>query len=178
MKCFARKGSYQRCRLLANVGGLVSGPIRCYSGSSFTRDKKRGEMFISNEDISTPQQAIDLMDNESILSSSEESKNTSVNRVLASMYTNQEYSNETLAMKPSEEDYRALILDLLLYRKESLEPLLHGIQKERKVISEKLEQLSNATMQLESVREDIRLLLETSQEENLKSGRFILTNER
>lgn len=70
-------------------------------------------------------------------------------------------SSTKCSLLPTEEDYRALLLNLLLLRKETLNPILEVIQEERRALTAKIITLDAKVKELELVRQDIRKLLET-----------------
>lgn len=65
-----------------------------------------------------------------------------------------------LPMQATAQDYRALILDLLLYRRESLEPVVRALQKERLLLEAQMQRLNTQVGQLVSLREEIRHMVE------------------
>lgn len=60
---------------------------------------------------------------------------------------------------PPPEAYRALLHDLLLYRRETLVPVVAALQKERKLLDKRLEELDEKVEQLSQIREEIRSLV-------------------
>lgn len=73
------------------------------------------------------------------------------------------------SLVPNEEDYRALLLNLLLFRKETLNPILEVIQEERRALTVQITTLDTKVKELELVRQDIRKLLETHTVQDRKS---------
>lgn len=69
---------------------------------------------------------------------------------------------------PTSEDYRALLLDLLLYRKETLEPLLIALRRERAELDVKMAQLEAHVRELRGIREELRRFAETKADEERK----------
>lgn len=72
-----------------------------------------------------------------------------------------------LASQPSEEDYRALLLDLILYRKDSLMPVVHALQQEREVLQAQVREAHKKVHELAEIRDEIRSLLQSQKEEQL-----------
>lgn len=61
---------------------------------------------------------------------------------------------------PTSEDYRALLLDLLLYRRETLSPLLTALQQERAELEAKMTLLEAHVKELREIRDELRCLAE------------------
>lgn len=61
---------------------------------------------------------------------------------------------------PTEDDYKALLYDLLLYRRESLQPILLALRKERELLEIKMLNFSKKVEEFSRIREEMRLLLE------------------
>ncbi|RNF15529.1 subtilisin-like serine peptidase [Trypanosoma conorhini] len=61
---------------------------------------------------------------------------------------------------PTEAEYEALVANLLLYRRESLEPVLSALQKERALFEESVKQMETRVAELYAVREEIRKMLQ------------------
>lgn len=66
---------------------------------------------------------------------------------------------------PTSEDYRALLLDLLLYRQETVAPVLKALQREREELEAQLTQLEAHVRELRQIRDELRLLAEQKVEE-------------
>lgn len=64
------------------------------------------------------------------------------------------------SLGPMEEDYRALLLDLVLLRRETLLPILSVIQEERQCLAAQLRLFEKNVEKLQQVRDEIRELLE------------------
>lgn len=62
-------------------------------------------------------------------------------------------------LAPTEEDYRALLLDLLLYRQDTLRPVLRALQQERERLASQAAELDAKVSGLVAVREEIRAIL-------------------
>ncbi|KPA73171.1 putative mitochondrial hypothetical protein [Leptomonas pyrrhocoris] len=69
-------------------------------------------------------------------------------------------SPATSPTPPLTEDYRALLLDLLLYRQETVGPLLTALRREREELEAKMTQLEAHIRELRQVRDELRLLSE------------------
>lgn len=69
------------------------------------------------------------------------------------------------AAPPSAEDYRALLLDLLLYRRETLEPVLEALRTERAEVERQMRLLDAQVRELGSIRDELRELAEAALEE-------------
>lgn len=61
---------------------------------------------------------------------------------------------------PTSEDYRALLLDLLLYRRETLTPVMEALRLERDEVETKMQQLDTHVRELSSIRNELRQLAE------------------
>lgn len=66
------------------------------------------------------------------------------------------HNNRPNAWCATEEDYRALIRDLLLYRVETLEPILRALQSERQTLDTNLKKLDRMVESFARIRESIR----------------------
>lgn len=60
------------------------------------------------------------------------------------------------------------MLDLLLYRKETLEPLLIALRRERAELDVKMAQLETHVRELRGIREELRRFAETKADEERK----------
>ncbi|KPI84651.1 hypothetical protein ABL78_6292 [Leptomonas seymouri] len=61
---------------------------------------------------------------------------------------------------PTTEDYRALLLDLLLYRQETVGPLLTALKREREELEVKMAQLETHIRSLRQIRDELRVISE------------------
>ncbi|EKF30029.1 kinesin, putative [Trypanosoma cruzi marinkellei] len=61
---------------------------------------------------------------------------------------------------PNESDYEALVENLLLYRRESIEPVLNALKKERALFDESVKKLETRVAEMYAVREEIREMLQ------------------
>ncbi|CCW66639.1 unnamed protein product, partial [Phytomonas sp. Hart1] len=71
---------------------------------------------------------------------------------------------------PYKEDHHALLLDFILYRRETLLPVLRGFKKERCLLEKRLVDLDRKVKELCEVRESIRTMIlehEDIQQKNL-----------
>ncbi|KAG5487446.1 hypothetical protein LSCM1_07399 [Leishmania martiniquensis] len=66
----------------------------------------------------------------------------------------------TAAAAPTSEDYRALLLDLLLYRRETLSPVVEALRRERDEVEKKMQQLDTHVRELASIRDELRQVAE------------------
>ncbi|KAG5487783.1 hypothetical protein LSCM4_07461 [Leishmania orientalis] len=66
----------------------------------------------------------------------------------------------TAAVAPTSEDYRALLLDLLLYRRETLAPVVEALRRERDEVEKKMQHLDTHVRELSSIRDELRQLAE------------------
>lgn len=73
-------------------------------------------------------------------------------------------TSSSRSLRPSEEDYRALLQDLLLYRQESLAPIVAAFRGERELLEKRLSQLDAKTQELHAVRRDLAQMLEEGQQ--------------
>ncbi|KAG5507829.1 hypothetical protein JIQ42_07119 [Leishmania sp. Namibia] len=64
------------------------------------------------------------------------------------------------AVAPTSEDYRALLLDLLLYRRETLAPVVEALRRERDEVEKKMQHLDTHVRELSSIRDELRQLAE------------------
>lgn len=69
-------------------------------------------------------------------------------------------STREISFRPSEEDYRALLLDVLLSRRETLLPIVSVIREERKALIAQVNILNKKVKELEHVRREVREMLE------------------
>ncbi|RNC54721.1 subtilisin-like serine peptidase [Trypanosoma cruzi] len=60
---------------------------------------------------------------------------------------------------PSESDYEALVKNLLLFRRESIEPVLSALKKERALFDESVKKMETRVAEMYAVREEIREML-------------------
>ncbi|CBZ23242.1 conserved hypothetical protein [Leishmania mexicana MHOM/GT/2001/U1103] len=70
-------------------------------------------------------------------------------------------ASTTAPVAPTSEDYRALLLDLLLYRRETLTPVVEALRLERDEVEKRMEQLDTHVRELTSIRDELRQLAET-----------------
>ncbi|KEG13426.1 subtilisin-like serine peptidase [Trypanosoma grayi] len=63
---------------------------------------------------------------------------------------------------PTGQDYEALVVYLLLYRRESLEPVVSTLRKERSLLDESVKRMEERIADLYLVREEIREMLQES----------------
>ncbi|CAM39136.1 hypothetical protein LBRM_25_1370 [Leishmania braziliensis MHOM/BR/75/M2904] len=61
---------------------------------------------------------------------------------------------------PTSEDYRALLLDLLLYRRETLAPVIKALHRERNEVEKKMQQLDTPVRELHFIPDELRQLSE------------------
>lgn len=78
------------------------------------------------------------------------------------------------SLSPTAADYRALIVDLLLYRQETLLPVVEALAREREAMEVKLEEMQIAVTRLERVRDEIRSLLVNYRMEDKKKHQDLL----
>ncbi|KAG5511612.1 hypothetical protein JKF63_07208 [Porcisia hertigi] len=69
-------------------------------------------------------------------------------------------TSATASAAPTSEDYRALLLDLLLYRRETLAPVVEALSREREEVEQKMQQLDTHVRELSSIRDELRKLSE------------------
>ncbi|CAJ1985851.1 hypothetical protein conserved [Leishmania donovani] len=69
-------------------------------------------------------------------------------------------ASTTAPAAPTSEDYRALLLDLLLYRRETLTPVVEALRLERDEVEKKMQQLDTHVRELSSIRDELRQLAE------------------
>ncbi|GET85612.1 hypothetical protein, conserved [Leishmania tarentolae] len=72
-----------------------------------------------------------------------------------------EEASTSAPVAPTSEDYRALLLDLLLYRHETLAPVVEALRLERDEVEKKMQQLNTHVRELSSIRDELRELAET-----------------
>lgn len=77
-------------------------------------------------------------------------------------------SSSSSAVLPTSEDYRALLLDLLLYRRETLEPVLVALRKEREELEVKLAELEAHVRELREIRDNLRRFAEQQADEEAR----------
>lgn len=75
-------------------------------------------------------------------------------KVLATMFTPSREPD--VPLRPSALDYRALLLELLLYRKETLEPVLAALRAEREALHQQQNELNSKIKELAGIRDEIR----------------------
>ncbi|ORC85469.1 subtilisin-like serine peptidase [Trypanosoma theileri] len=68
-------------------------------------------------------------------------------------------SSSSVHWSPTERDYEALVADLLLYRCESLEPVLDALRKERALFDESIRRMEERIADMYLLREEIREML-------------------
>ncbi|CAJ1016116.1 hypothetical protein, conserved [Leishmania lindenbergi] len=69
-------------------------------------------------------------------------------------------TSTTAPVAPTSEDYRALLLDLLLYRRETLAPVVEALRRERDEVERKMQQLDTHVRELSFIRDELRQLSE------------------
>ncbi|KAH9601296.1 hypothetical protein LSM04_003060 [Trypanosoma melophagium] len=69
-------------------------------------------------------------------------------------------SSSSLHWSPAERDYEALVAELLLYRRESLEPVLDALRKERALFDESVRKMEERIADMYLLREEIREMLQ------------------
>eukprot|EP00796_Vickermania_ingenoplastis_P010664 gene10664-7409_t len=78
------------------------------------------------------------------------------------------------ALIPTEEDYRALVLDLMLYRKETVQPVLDALRQERIALDRQIKDFDAKVRELSNVRDEIRHMLEVSQAKDAEATQEFL----
>jgi chromosome segregation ATPase len=79
------------------------------------------------------------------------------------------------ATTPTAEEYRALLLDLLLYRRETLEPVLAALRREREELETKMAQLETLVRELRHIREELRAFSEKKADEETQKLHTAIT---
>ncbi|KAG8348236.1 hypothetical protein TRVL_00938 [Trypanosoma vivax] len=68
-------------------------------------------------------------------------------------------SPSVAAWCPTTQDYEALVVDLLLYRRESIESVLNALRKERALLNESIRKMEDRIADMHSMREEVREML-------------------
>ncbi|RNF06920.1 putative kinesin [Trypanosoma rangeli] len=70
------------------------------------------------------------------------------------------HSPRSSLWSPTETEFEAFVANLMLYRRESLEPVLSALKKERALFEESVKQMETHVAELYAVRQEIRELLQ------------------
>ncbi|KAK7198323.1 hypothetical protein NESM_000790200 [Novymonas esmeraldas] len=68
----------------------------------------------------------------------------------------------TASTPPTAEDYRALLLDLLLYRRETVTPVVEALRRERELLETDMRHLDAHVRELSRIRDELRQLSEAA----------------